>query len=71
MRRLLATCRERENAICVLTREKSKKEEIGGYIIPGSGLTNDGKIDKQKKLDLLTKRYIDEGKHVTEQELWE
>ena len=52
-------------------REKSRKEEVGGYVIPSGGLTSEGKIDKAKKMELLTKRYVDEGKHVSEQELWE
>jgi pre-mRNA-splicing factor ATP-dependent RNA helicase DHX16 len=52
-------------------RSKLQQETVGAYHMPSSGLTETGKLDRQSKMDLLTKRYVEETKGKTEQQVWE
>jgi len=57
-----------------LTTERKALSEAGdapAYHMPSSGLTDAGKIDSARKMELLSKRYVDEQKPVSEQAQWE
>jgi hypothetical protein len=57
-----------------LTTERKALSEAGeapSYQMPSTGMTDAGKIDSQRKMELLTKRYADEPKPVSEQAAWE
>lgn len=45
--------------------------EEKGYQVPEGFINDDGKIDKDKKFAVLTKRYEDETRQKSEQERWE
>lgn len=55
-----------------LAKERvSAVEEVGGYAMPDGFMDEDGKINKDKKMEALTKRYKEEVRAETEQETWE
>jgi len=63
--------RKRKAALDLTTARKKLSEDVQAYHMPDSHLNEEGKIDKSKKMAVLTKRYVEESKHQTEQEQWE
>jgi len=52
-------------------RELEKKAKGELYAVPGSYVTEDGKIDQEKRNQLLSARYVEETREKSEQDLWE
>ena len=56
----------------ITTRQRKELDKDDGYQIPTAYETEDGKIDKDRKLEALKTRYLEDEKEVVhDQDLWE
>eukprot|EP00808_Paulinella_micropora_P001053 g33924.t1 len=63
---------EMKKEVLRLAQERVKKEDDAeAYFIPEGYIKDDGTIDKEKRDAALSARYVEEKKHVSEQEQWE